>query len=91
MSLGKDIIFDFEKSLSLQGDSGPYLQYTYARAGSILRKVQTECPDATPKVEGALLQEKETLELAKKLLWFKSKLSFAKWAMIAKAPIVVTV
>ena len=36
--LGKDIIFDFEKSLSLQGDSGPYLQYTYARCKSILRQ-----------------------------------------------------
>lgn len=38
VSLGKDIIFDFEKSLSLQGESGPYLQYTYARCKSILRK-----------------------------------------------------
>ena len=38
VGLGKDIIFDFEKSLSLQGDSGPYLQYTYARCKSILRK-----------------------------------------------------
>ncbi|MBI2642484.1 MAG: arginine--tRNA ligase [Candidatus Wildermuthbacteria bacterium] len=35
---GKDIIFDFDKSLSLEGDSGPYLQYTYARCKSILRK-----------------------------------------------------
>lgn len=37
-SPGSDIIFDFEKSLSLHGDSGPYLQYTYARLKSILRK-----------------------------------------------------
>ncbi len=35
---GKDIIFDFEKSLSLEGDSGPYLQYSYARATSVLAK-----------------------------------------------------
>ena len=34
----KDIIFDFEKSLSLEGDSGPYLQYAYARARSVLAK-----------------------------------------------------
>ena len=34
----KDIIFDLEKSLSFEGDSGPYLQYTYARCKSILRK-----------------------------------------------------
>lgn len=38
---GRDIIFDFDKSLSLEGDSGPYLQYTYARAKSILRKSKT--------------------------------------------------
>lgn len=37
-SPGRDIIFDFNKSLSFEGDSGPYLQYTHARACSILRK-----------------------------------------------------
>ncbi len=33
---GGDIIFDPEKSLSLDGDSGPYLQYALVRARSIL-------------------------------------------------------
>ena len=33
-----DIVFDWEKMLSFSGDSGPYLQYTYARLQSILRK-----------------------------------------------------
>lgn len=33
-----DTAFDFETSLSFDGDSGPYLQYTYARARSVLRK-----------------------------------------------------
>lgn len=37
-SPGKDIIFDFEKSISFEGDSGPYLQYSYARAKSVLEK-----------------------------------------------------
>lgn len=37
-SAGKDIIFDFEQSLSFEGDSGPYLQYTYARIQSLLAK-----------------------------------------------------
>lgn len=40
--MGKDIIFDFEKSLSFEGDSGPYLQYSYARARSVLRKAKEE-------------------------------------------------
>lgn len=35
---GSDIIFDEEKSLSLEGDSGPYLQYALVRAKSVLDK-----------------------------------------------------
>ena len=38
-SIGKDIAFDFNESLSFQGNSGPYLQYTYVRCQSVLRKV----------------------------------------------------
>ena len=41
-SPGKNIIFDFDKSISFEGDSGPYLQYSYARAKSILRKAKEE-------------------------------------------------
>ncbi len=37
-SPGKDISFDFETSLSFEGDSGPYLQYAYARSMSVLEK-----------------------------------------------------
>lgn len=37
---GKDIIFDQEKSLSFEGDSGPYLQYSLARTHSLLRKAK---------------------------------------------------
>jgi arginyl-tRNA synthetase len=36
--IGNDIIFDFDKSISTEGDSGPYLQYTYARTNSVLEK-----------------------------------------------------
>jgi arginyl-tRNA synthetase len=35
---GTDIIFDEEKSLSLEGDSGPYLQYALVRAKSVIEK-----------------------------------------------------
>lgn len=34
----KDIIFDRDQALSLEGDSGPYLQYAYARTQAILAK-----------------------------------------------------
>jgi arginyl-tRNA synthetase len=38
VSTGQDVSFDIEKSVSIDGDSGPYLQYTYARTQSVLRK-----------------------------------------------------
>lgn len=37
-AIGNDIIFDFEKSVSTEGDSGVYLQYAHARACSVLEK-----------------------------------------------------
>ena len=41
-STGGDIAYDFEKSISFDGDSGPYLQYSYARANSVLEKSKKE-------------------------------------------------
>jgi len=38
VGLPSDIAFDLEKSVSFEGDSGPYLLYTYARCKSVLRK-----------------------------------------------------
>ena len=42
--IGRDIAFSFEKSISLEGNSGPYLQYTYARTQSVLAKVKSQSP-----------------------------------------------
>ncbi len=39
---GKNINFDPETSLSFEGDSGPYLQYTFARCNSLLEKAKSE-------------------------------------------------
>lgn len=38
--MGKDIIFDRERALSVEGDSGPYLQYTHARTHAIMEKAK---------------------------------------------------
>ena len=38
--IGADIIFDPTESVSLQGNSGPYLQYVLVRAKSVLKKSQ---------------------------------------------------
>lgn len=37
-AIGGDIVFDFDKSISFEGDSGPYLQYATVRANSLLKK-----------------------------------------------------
>jgi len=37
-----EVIFDWGKMLSLEGNSAPYLQYTYARAKSVLRKAKVK-------------------------------------------------
>jgi arginyl-tRNA synthetase len=51
-SSGKDIIFDRTRALSLEGDSGPYLQYTYARASQVLAKAAAE--HVEPRVDNSL-------------------------------------
>lgn len=40
--IGKNITYDPEKSFSLEGDSGPYLQYACVRANSVLEKGKEE-------------------------------------------------
>lgn len=37
-----DIVFDWKKALTFEGNSAPYLQYTHARASSVLRKADTK-------------------------------------------------
>ncbi len=44
-AIGGDIVFDFEKSISFEGDSGPYLQYACVRAKSVLRKAGSSQDD----------------------------------------------
>jgi arginyl-tRNA synthetase len=75
---GKPINFDPEKSLSFEGDSGPYLQYTYARCRSILNKakamnlkVSTDLPEdwSTLDLERYLYRFPEIVELSFKELF----------------------
>lgn len=44
VSVGKDITFDIEKSISFDGDTGPYLMYVYSRCNSILKEADFENP-----------------------------------------------
>lgn len=58
---GKDINFDPETSLSFEGDSGPYLQYTNARINSVLAKAEEEGIELSKNKESDLVTDVEKL------------------------------
>ncbi|NOS61800.1 MAG: arginine--tRNA ligase [Nitrosarchaeum sp.] len=60
--LDKIISFDLTKSLSLEGDTAPYIQYTYARASRIIEK-STRTPSID--VDFSLLNDPSELDLIK--------------------------
>ncbi|MDA4117440.1 MAG: arginine--tRNA ligase [Thaumarchaeota archaeon] len=55
----KMIAFDLESSLRLEGDTGPYLLYSYARASRILERSETKQPRLTEVGAGKLTNPKE--------------------------------
>lgn len=58
--IGGDIIYDPEESVSLEGNSGPYLQYAHARARSILAKAAGDAsvlPDSLEEGERSLVRK----------------------------------
>lgn len=59
-----NIVFDIKKFVSFEGDTGPYILYSYARASSILKKAPEQ-----KKFEVYELEDKE-VELVKKLSMF---------------------
>ena len=63
----KIIVFSKEDALSFEGDTGPYIQYSYARASSILKKSEKKANVKLTK--DAKIEEKES-SLIKKLAEF---------------------
>jgi len=51
----KNVVFDWERALSFEGETGPYIQYAYARISSILKKAKK----ISHKADLSLLKEKE--------------------------------
>lgn len=65
----KDIEFDIDNAVSLDGDSGPYLQYSHARCASISRKAG-ETIESTDGVDFTKLSHDAEWAVAKKLFEF---------------------
>ena len=59
----KDVVFVWDKILSFDGETGPYVQYTHARCCSLLNKVSADTVSADP----ALLSDEPALDLLREL------------------------
>ena len=66
----KDIIFDWKEMLSFDGETGPYVQYSYARANSIL----TRASELKEEPDYSKLTSKEEFELVKVLENFEKQI-----------------
>lgn len=64
----KQLVFKWEEALSFDGNSGPFLQYSYARACSMLRKAG----DFEEVVDPSLLTDPFELSLIKTISKFES-------------------
>lgn len=57
----QDIVFDWDDVLNMEGNSGPYLQYTYARTQSVLRKGESAKGKGESTKENSLNASRLTL------------------------------
>ena len=64
----KDYVFDWEKMLSFEGNTAPYLQYAYARISSIFRKWGGDRESLTTNFESLMERELSTLRAEEILL-----------------------
>jgi arginyl-tRNA synthetase len=65
VDIKKNMIFNPKESINFEGDTGPYILYSYARASSILRKIKKK--SIPMKFNGLMRTE---VELSKKLSEF---------------------
>jgi arginyl-tRNA synthetase len=63
-----DIEFDWDEALSFEGNSGPYLQYVYARLSSILRKAEQG------EAGGGRLEAEEVTDTERQIMFALTKL-----------------
>ena len=74
----KDIQFSWERVLDFQGETGPYVQYTHARACSLLKRAGLDINNL-PKIEldEEVISDAIVLSVAKELAAFKDVIQMA--------------
>ena len=73
----KRILFNPEESVDFQGNTGPFIQYTYARIQSILRKAANSDVDLSTALEGSAELHPKEKELIKQLQLFPETIQLA--------------
>lgn len=74
----KDMIFDLEESLRFDGETGPYVQYTYVRTKSILQKAGIDISNMDiTNINFGLLNDEKEITLVKELGKFNEVISKA--------------
>ena len=63
----KDVAFNWDKILNFDGETGPYVQYTYARCASVLRKANMEVSD---DIDYSLISDEQSMNLLKEISRF---------------------
>lgn len=67
----KNVVFDFDKMLNFDGETGPYAQYTHARACSIIKKAGIDKIDYN--VDYSLLSDEASFNVCKMINEFPEK------------------
>ena len=71
----KDVSFSWETAFNFEGETGPYVQYTHARAASILRKANTEL---NMDIKWEVLEEKSSMDVLMGIYSFTDAIIHAK-------------
>lgn len=71
--IGTDIIFNFHESINFEGNSGPYIQYTYVRTQSVLKKAKAKDSRFEFNKKN-ILQEKDEINILRHLVKFSDVL-----------------
>lgn len=77
----KDVTFSWETALNFDGETGPYVQYTHARACSLIRRAKEAYPDALTDLadfDAEVLTNEEAQQVLKDLYAFPEKVRLAQ-------------
>ncbi len=80
----KDYVFSWDRTLSFEGETGPYVQYTHARANSLLEKGKFSLKD---DVDFSLLNKDEEIAIIRLLYYFPQSIVDA---MLKNEPSILT-